>query len=121
MSPTAILAELRERGIELVAEGNQLRYRAPRGALTPDLREAMRQFKPGLLAVLTGRVPCLAPTEPLPDFKAEEHLYRLWWRTLPDKALARRMDGHLTYWARERGLSTEAAEGLRDRVRDLLG
>jgi hypothetical protein len=60
------------------------------------------------------------PLEPLPDLAAEEALYRVWWRTLPDKALARRTDGHLAHWQRERRLSDAALATLRARVRDLL-
>ncbi len=38
MYPTLLLEKLRERGIELVAENNRLRYRAPKGMLTAELR-----------------------------------------------------------------------------------
>jgi hypothetical protein len=52
MTPTALLAELRERGVELAVDGDKIRYRAPRGVLTADLKEAMRACKPDLLAAL---------------------------------------------------------------------
>lgn len=57
---------------------------------------------------------------PLPDLAAEEQLFRLWWKTLPDKPLARARGGDLAHWQRERGLSDVALAGLRARVRDLL-
>lgn len=60
------------------------------------------------------------PREPLPDLAAEEALYRVWWRTLPDKALAKRMGGHLGHWQRERRLSDAALRALHARVGDLL-
>lgn len=75
---------------------------------------------PDHLAILPDRMSSLAPTEPAPVLEAEEALYRIWWRTLPDKALARRSDGHLPYWGRERGLSVETLDWLRGRVKDLL-
>jgi len=48
----ALLAEAHRRGIELWADGASLRYRAPPGALTPDLREALRATKAEVLRVL---------------------------------------------------------------------
>ena len=53
MSPVDLLAELRRRGVRLSVHGDKLRYVAPKGALTPDLLEAMRRHKPDLLRLLS--------------------------------------------------------------------
>lgn len=61
---TELLATLEERGIELTPDGDQIHYRAPRGALTHELREAIRLHKPRLLALLHPAVdapPVAAP------------------------------------------------------------
>lgn len=52
IAPT-LLAELRQRRVELAPEGPNLRYRAPKGVLTPELLAAMREHKAELLAALT--------------------------------------------------------------------
>jgi epothilone polyketide synthase A len=50
-----VLAELTERGIEIWAEGNALRYRAAKAALTPELRISLRFYKEELLDALARR------------------------------------------------------------------
>jgi hypothetical protein len=52
MTPGALLAECQRRGVVLTAEGDRLAYRAPRRALTPELRAALVEHKAGLLALL---------------------------------------------------------------------
>ena len=47
-----LLAELQQRGIHLEAVGTTLRYRAPKGALTPDLRARLKVHKAELLSTL---------------------------------------------------------------------
>ena len=47
-----LLQELRAQDIRIWAEGGDLRVSAPQGALTADLREALSQRKPELLAFL---------------------------------------------------------------------
>jgi TubC N-terminal docking domain len=50
MNAKALLADLRERGVEVMAEGNLLRYR-PRSAITPELLDRLRAHKlPSILA-----------------------------------------------------------------------
>jgi amino acid adenylation domain-containing protein len=62
---TDLLTELRDRGVELRVEGERLAYRAPKGALTPELRCELaarndellawcRQARPGLEELLPG-------------------------------------------------------------------
>ncbi|HWP84015.1 MAG TPA: hypothetical protein VNN17_02405 [Terriglobia bacterium] len=54
MSAAQFLCELERRGIVLEARGNHLHYRAPKGRLTPDLVESLRQHKAELLRLLAG-------------------------------------------------------------------
>ncbi|MFB8795998.1 MAG: condensation domain-containing protein [Microcoleus sp.] len=44
--------ELSQRGVKLWAEGNQLRVRAPKGVLTPELRDLLTEYKAELLALV---------------------------------------------------------------------
>ena len=52
MTVTDILGELRQRGVILEPHGDRLRYRAPRGMLTPDLREALLENKIEILSTI---------------------------------------------------------------------
>jgi hypothetical protein len=53
-SPVGVLlADLAARDIELQARGGRLRFR-PQSAVTPDLAERLKVFKPQLLAILQG-------------------------------------------------------------------
>jgi hypothetical protein len=52
VSALAALADLRARGVELRADGDLVRYRAPKGTLTPQLRRALADYKAELLAEL---------------------------------------------------------------------
>ena len=52
MNTSTFLSELGRRGISIRPEGDQLRYRAPRGALSPDLLAQIRERKAELLAEL---------------------------------------------------------------------
>lgn len=61
MTAADLLIELKTRGVELRPEGDNLRYRAPSGALTPELRDAVKTRKAELLAALRDRQP--APTD----------------------------------------------------------
>jgi tubulysin polyketide synthase-like protein len=55
MTPDALLAELRARGVELTADGDALCYRGPKGSVTPELRALLVEQKPALLRLLTPR------------------------------------------------------------------
>jgi acetylornithine/succinyldiaminopimelate/putrescine aminotransferase/3-oxoacyl-(acyl-carrier-protein) synthase/predicted amino acid dehydrogenase len=61
LSAEALLAELGARGVTLVAEAGQLRFRGPKGAVDGPLGEAIRAAKPQLLELLAA-----APAEPAP-------------------------------------------------------
>ena len=52
MSASVLIANLQRRGVELAAEGDRLRYRAPRGALSPELLADLRSHKTEILAEL---------------------------------------------------------------------
>ena len=53
MTATEILREARRRGVELQIEGrDQIRYRAPAGALEDGLLDEIRRNKPDLLQAL---------------------------------------------------------------------
>ena len=54
-SPRRLILDLAERGISLRASGDKLAFTAPRGVLTEDQRNALRQAKPEILAELTAR------------------------------------------------------------------
>lgn len=61
MTPAELLLELNRRGVRLTAEGDRLRYEAPPGALTAELLDAMRKYKPELLCLLTRESRGLTP------------------------------------------------------------
>ena len=52
MTSCETLAELDRRGVVLEPNGDKLRYRAPQGALTPELREAITENKAEILSTL---------------------------------------------------------------------
>jgi hypothetical protein len=54
MTPKAVLEWLRHAGVSVAAEGGKLRLRAPKGALTPDLRNGASAVRDGLLALITA-------------------------------------------------------------------
>lgn len=54
MTAGELLRELHRRGVRLTAHEGRLRCEAPRGTITPDLVEAMRQHKAAVLAILQG-------------------------------------------------------------------
>ena len=57
ISPAAVLlAELSQRGIQLQAHGDRLRYR-PRNSVCADLAERMKTYKADLLAMLRATGP----------------------------------------------------------------
>ena len=57
ISPHPLLADLQRRGIEVIAEGQSLRCRGPRGALTPADLDRLKAHKTQILAELGGETP----------------------------------------------------------------
>lgn len=85
MSPRELIQTLETRGIHLWADGDRLRWKAPVGSLTPELKETLSAQKAELLRVL-GR-PCDGcqvrgnrPTQDDPSAWCEH--YRAAWRDL---------------------------------------
>ena len=54
MNPAALLSDLRSRGVELTADGDHLRYRAPRGVLSSGRLLELKSQKVEILALLGG-------------------------------------------------------------------
>ena len=65
MSARELLLQLREKGVEVKANGDRLVIDAPRGAITPDLRDALSANKAELLQILTA--PPIERTAPRPE------------------------------------------------------
>jgi hypothetical protein len=66
MTASALLPELRQRRVELVLEGDSIRYRAPKAALTPELVAAMTEHKAALLRHLRSSDPAMLTRTSLP-------------------------------------------------------
>jgi hypothetical protein len=54
MTTTDLITRLRQRGVALHVDADGISYDAPRGALTDDLREKLRNRKAEVMAVLRG-------------------------------------------------------------------
>jgi hypothetical protein len=65
----ALLDELRTKGVSLAVEGEHIAVDAPKGVLTDDVRQAIREHKAALLAWLAQSAPAhnAAATEPCPQ------------------------------------------------------
>ena len=82
-----------------------------------------------VIPVITGDLSTEPPASPpvtrqerWAELDAEEALFRVWWRTLPDKNLARRTwHSTLTWYCQEKGFGPETLKALKRRVRDLWG
>ena len=54
MNAAELITELEARGVLIEAAGDRLRVDAPKGAITPELREALAACKAGVLAILNA-------------------------------------------------------------------
>lgn len=54
MNAHTIIADLQMRGILLRVDGDKLHFRAPKGALTPELRGAIEECKAEIVSILKG-------------------------------------------------------------------
>jgi DNA polymerase I-like protein with 3'-5' exonuclease and polymerase domains len=61
----AVLTKLGRLGIQISRQGEDLRFRAPKGSLTSELRQEIARFKSEILAALAGSA-CSSTSEPLP-------------------------------------------------------
>ena len=68
-----VLSDLRHRGVELTVADGVLKYRAPRGVVTPELAATLSAHKAELMALLNPPAPThrLDPTERLALLDAE--------------------------------------------------
>ena len=96
MTSGETLAELERLGVVLEPNGDKLRYRAPQGALTSELREAMEENKAEILSTLRrvgdGQLPPL--DRPL---KTEQELRRWMDYTADPEVFARWLEWAMTY------------------------
>lgn len=53
MSAAELIRALQRRGVTLAANGDRLKVRAPKGTITPELRDRLAQHKPDIIAALT--------------------------------------------------------------------
>jgi len=71
LTAASLLEELDRRNVRLSVDGDRLRYKAPRGSLTPKLKEEVRLLKPEVIQALHADVIArqrwgLAPTLDIP-------------------------------------------------------
>src|SRR6478672_9344259 len=64
MSPRELLVQLREKGVEIKSNGDRLVIDAPKGAITPDVRDALAANKAELLRILNTPRPVEKPAAP---------------------------------------------------------
>ena len=66
MNQHQLLGELFHRGVKVWADGDQLRVRAPQGALTPELRDSLAVHKQEILSlVCSSNIAHVLPMYPL--------------------------------------------------------
>ncbi len=117
----ALLQELTAKGARVTLEGEQLRFGAPRGVITPELRARLAQAKPQLLELVRRRSEAPGSIPPLtrrpagrrdraPLSLTQERLWFLAWGELGRSAynipLALRLSGHLSRPALAASLGT---------------
>ena len=56
-----LMADLKQRGVELAVDGDRLRWRAPEGVVTADVIETLRSHKPEVIAALAERADAPRP------------------------------------------------------------
>jgi hypothetical protein len=66
MTAVDCLQKLYARGVRLSIEADALKYEAPRGAITPELREAVAMNRAQIMRLLTKGEPSNRIPEPLP-------------------------------------------------------
>jgi hypothetical protein len=83
MTASTVLRELQALGVEVLAQGSNLLIR-PASKVPPELEAKLRERKPEILAVLSGRFDCMEiPGADLPErAQCPACRGRLWWRSL---------------------------------------
>jgi len=106
----ALIEELTERDIHLTVSGSGLRYRCPRGAMTPGLRATLKARKPELISALRLN----KPVPKLDSWRAED-----WKAYYAERAGIYEFDAHLPRRKAElRAIEDTTAEWLRRRPID---
>jgi hypothetical protein len=112
MNAHSILVEFRLRGIELRAEGDKL-IAKPLSAVTPELRESVRQHKAEILSVLVSKPPT-APPLPARFTRfwkpAGATAWRcgstkktaIWWWVKPARGPMSRLNPGPSYWVKSK-------------------
>lgn len=67
MSAAQLLTELDALGVKVWPDAGALRFKAPAGAMQPELLDRLRAAKPELLAILAGSDAANEDSEPAPD------------------------------------------------------
>jgi hypothetical protein len=67
-TPTDLIDQCRQQGIVLYLDGEALRYRCPRGALSPELKSALAAGREGLRAHLQGPPPVASSERDRPTY-----------------------------------------------------
>ena len=96
MTSSETLTELDRRGVVLEPNGDKLRYRAPQGALTPELREAITENKAEIISTLRRLGDGQAPPLDRPS-KTEQELRRWMDYTADPEAFARWLEWAMNY------------------------
>ena len=96
MTSSEILTKLDRRGVVLEPNGDKLRYRAPQGALTPELREAITENKAEIISTLRRLGDGQAPPADRPS-QNEQELRRWMDSTADPEAFAQWLEWAMTY------------------------
>ena len=96
MTSSETLTELDRRGVVLEPNGDKLRYRAPQGALTPELREAITENKAEIISTLRRLGDGQAPPLDRPP-QTEQELRRWMDHTADPEAFARWLEWAMNY------------------------
>lgn len=75
MTPAACLQELSARGVRLWVEGDALKYEAPLGVLTSEMRHAVAANRAEIIHLLRNESPNIIIPEPVEWFNAIERCF----------------------------------------------
>ncbi|HKV37636.1 MAG TPA: amino acid adenylation domain-containing protein [Blastocatellia bacterium] len=89
MSAAGMLSELQRLGVEISAGGGQLRYRAPKGTVTVELRDELAAHKHELLSLLLSREPAFGGPSEGRRYRLSAAQEGLWFmhQLVPDSGL----------------------------------
>src|SRR6185295_513069 len=64
MTANELIAQLQEKGVDLKSSGDRLVIDAPKGTITPEVRNALAEHKAELLVILSRPAAPVAPAAP---------------------------------------------------------